>query len=107
MDRTDQISALSAKLRDKTQEILKFVAKTYGLGDVASLEANKLQQLKSEVDEVIDQYEEALLEGDTPEEWRALDERLAQTAIGRLLQEHHEINEQILDLQDDEDFGEE
>ena len=103
MTHAELISALSAKLRDKTQEILKLVAITYGLGDVASLEASKLQQLNSEVDEIIQQHEEALLEGDTPEEWHALDQRLEQTEIGRLLQERHEIAELIFDAEDDED----
>ena len=59
--------------------------------------------LNEEIEELIDQYDEALLESDSPGAWRALDERLAQTKIGRLLQERHEISEQILDLQDDED----
>jgi hypothetical protein len=35
------------------------------------------------------------------QKWRALDQRLAQTEVGRLLQERHEIAEQILDLGDD------
>ena len=96
---------LHAKLRSKTQEILTLVATSYGLGDVNSLEPSRLEQLNEEIEEIIEQHEEALLEGDTPEEWRALDERLARTDIGRLLQQRHEISEQILDLQDDDGFG--
>jgi hypothetical protein len=103
MTRAEQISALGRKLEGKTQEILKLVAKSYGLGDVASLDTNKLQQLNGEIAEIIDQHEEALIEGDSPEAWRALDERLAQTEIGRLLQERHQISEQIEDLLDDDD----
>jgi hypothetical protein len=106
MTQAEQISALQRKLGDKTQEILKLVANSYGLGDVASLDASQLQRLNEEIDDIIDQHEETLLEGDTVEEWRALDERLARTEIGRLLQERHEISEQILDLQggEEEDF---
>jgi hypothetical protein len=103
MTGAEQISALGRKLEGKTQEILKLVAKSYGLGDVASLDTNKLQQLNGEIAEIIDQHEEALIEGDNPEAWRALDERLAQTEIGRLLQERHQISEQIEDLLDDDD----
>ena len=44
-----------------------------------------------------------MYESDTPEEWRALDERLAGTEIGRLLQERHAIAEQILDLLDEDE----
>jgi hypothetical protein len=103
MTQAEQISALQRKLGDKTQEILKLVANSYGVGDVASLDASQLQRLNEEIEEIIDQYDEALLEGDSPEAWRALDERLARTEIGRLLQERHEISEQILDLKDDEE----
>jgi hypothetical protein len=89
---------LNAELREKTQEILELVAIAYGCGDVASLDASRLQQLNHDVEKVIDQHEEALFLGDTSEEWHPLDERLAQTAIGRLLLERHEISGQILDL---------
>ena len=94
---------LHAKLRSKTREILTLVANSYGLGAVSSLEPSSLEQLNEEVDEIIEQHDEALNEGETSEEWRALDERLAATEIGRLLQERHEIAEQILDADDDDD----
>jgi hypothetical protein len=83
---------------DKTQEILKLVANTY--------DASQWQRLNEEIEELIDQYDEALIESDSPEAWRALDERLAQTKIGRLLQERHEIAEQILDAEEDDEDGE-
>jgi hypothetical protein len=103
MIQAEQISALQTKLEDKTQEILKLVANTYGVEDVASLDASQWQRLNEEIEELIDQYDEALIESDSPEAWRALDERLAETKIGRLLQERHEIAEQILDAEEDED----
>ena len=98
----DEISALYTKLQDKTQEILKLVATSYGLGDLDSLEPSKQQQLEDEIEEIIAQHEDALHEGDAVEEWRALDERLAKTEIGQLLQERHEIEQQILDLRDED-----
>ena len=98
-----ELTELHAKLRSKTREILTLVANSYGLGAVSSLEPSSLEQLNEEVDEIIEQHDEALNEGETSEEWRALDERLAATEIGRLLQERHEIAEQILDADDDDD----
>ena len=95
-----QISALYTMLEDETQEILKLVASRYGLGDIGSLETSKRQQLEEEI-EGIERHEYALLEGATVEEWRALDERLAKTEIGQLLQARHAISEQILDLWDE------
>jgi hypothetical protein len=89
---------LNAELRDKTQEILELIAIAYGLGDVASLDASWLQQLNHDVEQIIGQHEEAMFGGETSKEWYPLDERLAQTAIGRFLQERQEINDQILDL---------
>ena len=97
------ITDLHEKLRSKTREILTLVANSYGLGAVSSLEPSRLEQLNEEVEEIIEQHDEALNEGETSEEWRALDEGLARTEIGRLLQERHEIAEQILDAEDDED----
>ena len=96
------LKELHTKLEDKNAEILKLVATSYGLGDVGSLEPSKLHQLEEEVEEIIEQHEEALLEGDTVEEWRALDERLAKTEVGQLLQARFEICDQILDLQEDD-----
>jgi len=98
-----ELTELHAKLRSKTREILTLVANSYGLGAVSSLEPSRLEQLNEEVEEIIEQHDEALNEGETSEEWRALDERLARTEIGRLLQERHEIAEQILDAEDDDD----
>ena len=102
MAHTKELRVLHAKLGDKIEEILKLVASSYKLGDVGSLEPSKLQQLTEEIEEIIERHE-ALYEGDTPEEWRALDERLAGTEIGRLLQERHAIAEQILDLLDEDE----
>ena len=57
-------------------------------------------------EKMIEEYQISLLHGDTVEEWRAQDARLAGTAIGQLLQARHSITEEILDLQDDSnDYG--
>jgi hypothetical protein len=100
---TTEPADLHEKLRSKTREILTLVANSYGLGDVNSLEPSRLKQVSEEIVEIIEQHDQALNEGETPEEWRALDDRLGRTEIGRLLQERHEIAEQILDAEDDED----
>ena len=98
-----ELTDLRTKLRIKTREILTLVANSYGLGDINALEPSKLEQLNEKIEEIIVKHEEALIEGDSPEAWRALDERLAQTEIGRLLQERHKTSEQILDLLDDDE----
>jgi hypothetical protein len=103
MAHTKELRVLHAKLGDKIEEILKLVASSYKLGDVGSLEPSKLQQLTEEIEEIIEGHDEAWYEGDAPEEWRTLDERLAGTEIGRLLQERHAIAEQILDLLDEDE----
>ena len=100
---TTEPADLHEKLRSKTREILTLVANSYGLGDVNSLEPSRLKQLSEEIVEIIEQHDEALNEGNPPEEWRALDDRLGRTEIGRLLQERHEIAAQILDDEDDEE----
>jgi len=90
---------LLRNLSARTREIESVVAKAYGI-DVHHLDPAARRRLEDEVEALIEEHEEALHEGDTVEEWRALDQRLAQTEIGRLLQERHEIAEQILDLRD-------
>jgi hypothetical protein len=81
------------------REIESVVAKAYGI-DVDHLDPSARRRLEHEVEALIEEHEEALHQRDTVEEWRALDRRLAQTEIGRLLQESHAIAEQILDLRD-------
>jgi len=100
---SEQELELFGKLNAKTEEIERFVAKAYEIGDIGNLDPTAMQRLEIEVEQLIEQHADALLEGETVEEWRAVDQRLAETEIGRLLQERHEIFEQILDLHDDED----
>ena len=57
-------------------------------------------------EKMIEEYQISLLHGDTVEEWRAQDARLAGTVIGQLLQTRHSIAEEIIDLQrDSNDYG--
>jgi hypothetical protein len=90
---------LLRNLSAKTREIESVVAKAYGI-DVDDLDPSARRRLEDEVEALIEEHEEALHEGDTVEEWRALDQRLSQTEIGRLLQQRHDLAEQILDLRD-------
>jgi hypothetical protein len=90
---------LLRNLNAKTREIESVVAKAYGIG-VHHLDPSARRRLEDEVEALIDEHEGTLHEGDAIEEWRALDQRLAQTDVGRLLQERHQIAEQILDLRD-------
>jgi hypothetical protein len=98
MTRAQELDLLR-NLNAKTREIESVVAKAYGIG-VYHLDPSARRRLEDEVEALIDEHEETLHEGDAIEEWRALDQRLAQTDIGRLLQERHQIAEQILDLGD-------
>jgi hypothetical protein len=96
----------------KHEEIAAHVAKAFSLGPLSALKAEQRQDIDDEVDEMIESHDEAVHEGDTTEEWRALDQRLAATPVGRLLQELHEISARLQDLRDqrlvdpDEDDGE-
>jgi hypothetical protein len=89
MSEPEQLTKLRRKLNAKTREIEALVASTYGLGDINSLDRAALRGLEIEVEEMIEEYEESLLDGNTVEEWRAQDARLAGTAIGQLLQARH------------------
>jgi hypothetical protein len=93
---------LQQELLAKDREIAVLVAETLGLGEIDDLDAQAKRSLEGEVEEMIERHEEALLEGNSVEEWRDLDRRFAKTEIGRLLEERYEIAEQILDLEDDE-----
>ena len=65
MTQAEQVSALQTKLEDKTQEILKLVANTYGVEDVASLDAIQCQRLNEESEVLLHQNDEAVFESDS------------------------------------------
>jgi hypothetical protein len=101
----DEREELHRQLLSKHEEIAALVAVTFGLGRLEDLTEKQRQELDGEVDQMIESHDEALYEGDTPEEWEALDKRLNATPVGRLLQEYHEISESFQDMlgQDDDD----
>ena len=85
---------LSAALTAKTAEIERAYAVAMGQAEIDD-------KIRQEVETLIEEFEDAELDGG-PGSWEARDERIASTSIGRLLQELHEIQEQILDnLEDD------
>ena len=92
---------LLKELRAKNNELRAFVSKTLGFGDLANLDKNQRGQIEDEVEDLIEKHDEALHDFDNAEEWKAQESRIAATPIGKLLQEPHEISEQILDLRDD------
>jgi hypothetical protein len=106
MSEPEQLTKLRRKLNAKTREIEALVASTHGLGDINDLDRTALRGLETEVETMIEEYENSLLAGDIIEEWRAQDARLAGTVIGQLLQTRHSIAEEIIDLQrDSNDYG--
>ena len=106
MSEPEQLTKLRRKLNAKTREIESLVASTHGLGDINDLDRTALRGLETEVETMIEEYENSLLAGDIIEEWRAQDARLAGTVIGQLLQTRHSIAEEVIDLQrDSNDYG--
>src|SRR5450759_1220708 len=106
MSEPEQLTKLRRKLNAKTREIEALVVSTYGLGDINDLDRTALRGLETEVETMIEEYENSLLDGETVEKWRAQDARLAGTAIGQLLQTRHSIAAEILDLQNhSNDYG--
>jgi len=82
--------ALKRGLAEKNRQIAAEYAGATGR-DIAGLSDDELATLGEEVEDMIDEAEEALADGDTPEDWRAHEERLASTSIGRLILKRHEI----------------
>jgi hypothetical protein len=87
---------LDRKLSDKEREIAAVYANATGR-DIARLSESERSVLDVEVSNLIDEADEALIDGETAEHRRARDPRFAATSIGRLVLERHEIEEQILD----------
>jgi hypothetical protein len=86
----------------KHEELAAYVAKQYGLGQYSALNAEQRKKIDDEVDEMVENHNEALVDAE-PEEWRALDERLASNVVGRLLQELHELSDHMMYLEDQRD----
>ena len=90
----------------KLAEILTFMARSYGLGDVEALNSAQQASLREEAEGMIDEHIAAISDAE-PIEMASLDARLNRSEVGRLLNELHEIDEQLLDIQDEDDDPEE
>jgi hypothetical protein len=97
MSRNEYLDDLYRRLAAKEDELKSLVANTLGY-DLA--DPGAAARVNEEVEELVDEFEETLMEGDTVEQWKALDKRLASSGIGRLMLERHEIAESILDAED-------
>jgi DNA-binding transcriptional regulator YbjK len=86
----EQLRRLHSLLDAKDNEIATALVRFLG---------RSLTQATEEAKQIIDQYE-ALAADETTEEWAAREKRITESEIGRLLQQRHEIREQILDLRD-------
>jgi hypothetical protein len=98
---SDNLGTLVTQRHKKIAEILAFVAKSYELGDFDTLASAKQEQLREEVEGLIDEHNEAISAAE-PIEMASLDARLNRSEVGRLLNELHEIDEEILDIQDED-----
>ena len=90
------LDELYRNLEGKEQEIAVVYASAPGR-NIFALSSGERFRLEAEVGELIEEAKEAFIDHERVEEWRARDERLAATPIGRLILERQEIEEQILD----------
>ena len=97
----DNLENLVALRHQKMAEILGFMAKSYGLGDFGAVPSTEQARLREEAENIVDEHNEARGEAE-PVAMASLDARLNRSEVGRLLNELHEIDEQILDIQDDD-----
>lgn len=96
------LKELRQALQAKDREIAAFVSRALGFGDYPGiLDEKQRRQVEEEVGDLIEKHDESLHDFDTAEEWKAQEERVAATPVGKLLQERHEISRQILDLLND------
>jgi hypothetical protein len=93
-------AALSKRLAEKGREIAAAYAIATGR-DMASMSGAEKAAFDEEVCNLIEEAEEGFVDGDTPEEWTAHDERLAASPLSRVILERHEIEQQLLDHLDE------
>jgi hypothetical protein len=90
---SDELEKLQHQHRAKTLEIEAVVALAPGFGAV---------EAKEEAENLIQGFENAMMDGKTPKEWQAHEIRVAAAPIGKLLVERYKITEQIADIQDED-----
>lgn len=76
----------------KMDEIVALLAWRLGYGDPATLSADQRDAIETEAEQVVDRWMEDAEMADPPSE--------PTTPLQRLLREHHDLGEMILDIQD-------
>ena len=89
------LDTLQQQHRAKTLEIEAAFAQAVGVGAA---------EAKGQAEDLIDGFDNSMMDGETPKEWQAHENRVAGTQIGKLLVERYEIAEQILDIQDESEL---
>ena len=89
-DVENEVEVLERKLAAKTREIESLVATQQNLGDLNTMESTDYARLRTYVEELIYQWQEAKVRpsGSNPD-----------TPVNRLIAEREEIEEQIVELQ--------
>ena len=85
---SDELEKLQQQHRAKTLEIEGAIAQALGVGAA---------EAKEEAENLIDGFENSMMDGKTPKEWQAQEISVAAAPIGKLLVERYEITEQITD----------
>jgi hypothetical protein len=85
-----EIDVLQRKLAMKTREIEALVAEEQHLGDLNAMEGTDYDRLRIYVEDLIYKWQEAKVRPSASN---------PDTAVNRLIAEHQEIEEQILNLQ--------
>ncbi len=93
-EEAEQISHLTKQLGAKFGEIMQELANQYGLGGVVETDPDgpQIRWLKREAEEAAENWEEADAQPCPP---------TPTTPLQKLLAEHHELGEQILDIQEE------
>jgi hypothetical protein len=85
------IAATEEQREAKYNEILGFIAKRYGYGELSTLDSRQLEGLHSDANEFLDRWaEDAEMEPDL----------INKDDLQLLLKQHFELGEQILDIDD-------
>jgi hypothetical protein len=96
---SERLKTLYNHLAATDREIQNTIATELGIGPIDDLELTERERLEEEVRSLIEFHEDAVLEGDTVEEWHAFDTKLSPSDIGRLMDERTEILEQIIEIE--------
>jgi Ribonuclease G/E len=84
----DKLAELRRRLDEKTTEIEAFIAREQGMGDIRAMSPSDYEQLQRDVEELLEQWEEA-----APEEGYGTPE---DSQLDKLISERFEIEQKIL-----------